>query len=111
MYNTTHDDIPVPLSNKPTKFLDRYRTWLRLNGYAYQTEKHYIMWAARFIRFHDMKHPESLSPEHISDFLSEKALKENQGCRIHGDIEVFRVPGNFHIGSHSFAQMIREFES
>ncbi|GJL80206.1 MAG: hypothetical protein NPINA01_31950 [Nitrospinaceae bacterium] len=42
-----HDDTPIPLNSKPVKFLDRYRTWLRLNGYAWQTEKHYIMWVAK----------------------------------------------------------------
>jgi integron integrase len=72
-----HDDTPIPLNQKPVKFLDRYRAWLRLNGYAYQTEKHYIMWVARFIRFHGMKHPETLGPEQISAFLSEKALQEH----------------------------------
>lgn len=72
-----HDNIPIPLTNKPVKFLDQYRIWLRLNGYAYQTEKHYVMWAAKFIRFHNMQHPEKLGAEEISAYLSEKALKEN----------------------------------
>ncbi len=77
MYYPRTDDIPVPLKAHPVKFLDRYRAWLRLNGYAYQTEKHYIMWAAKFIRFHQMKHPETMGAEHISAFLSERALSEN----------------------------------
>lgn len=72
-----HDDTPIPLVPKPVKFLDQYRTWLRLNGYAYQTERHYIMWAGRFIRFHGMQHPEKLGPEQINEFLSEKALTEH----------------------------------
>jgi len=72
-----HDDTPIPLIPRPLKFLDRYRSWLRLNGYAYQTEKHYIMWVAKFIRFHGMKHPETLGPDEISAFLSEKALQEH----------------------------------
>lgn len=71
------DDIPVPLVPKPTRFLDRYRTWLRLNGYAYQTEKHYVMWAARFIRFHKMKRPEDMGADEICDFLSNRTLAEN----------------------------------
>jgi integron integrase len=72
-----HNDTPIPLNNNPVKFLDRYRAWLRLNGYAYQTEKHYVMWVAKFIRFHNMQHPEHLGPDAISAYLSEKALKEN----------------------------------
>jgi integron integrase len=72
-----HDDTPIPLIPKPLKFLDRYRNWLRLNGYAYPTEKHYLMWAAKFIRFHGMKHPEMMGGNEISEFLSEKALQEH----------------------------------
>ena len=35
-----------------------------------------------------------------------KELKENQGCRIAGFIEVVRVPGNFHISHHAFGDLL-----
>lgn len=31
-----------------------------------------------------------------------KELKEGQGCKIEGFIEVVRIPGNFHIAHHAF---------
>lgn len=105
--NTIMDDVPVPILNKPVKFLDRYRHWLRLNGYAYQTEKHYIKWAARFIRFHNMQHPNTLSAEHISDFLSQNAIKENwspstQKTALNAIVNLFAKFLNKQVGKLSY---------
>lgn len=69
------DDVPVPIKANPTKFLDRYRAWLRLNGYAYETEKTYLCWAKRYIRFHKMKHPAHMGASDISAFLNHGATK------------------------------------
>ena len=30
------------------------------------------------------------------------ALKAKEGCRIEGQVEIHKVPGNFHISSHKF---------
>ena len=38
-----------------------------------------------------------------------KAFNENQGCRLTGSFEVMRLPGNFHVASHTFAPILREF--
>ena len=38
-----------------------------------------------------------------------KAFNENQGCRLTGSFSVMRLPGNFHVASHTFAPIIREF--
>jgi hypothetical protein len=37
---------------KPKKFLDRLRDELRLRRYSLRTERTYIGWTRRFIRFH-----------------------------------------------------------
>ena len=42
--------------------------------------------------------------EVIKDF--KRALKEKEGCRLEGSFEVLLVPGNFHIGFHSFGQYL-----
>lgn len=34
------------------------------------------------------------------------ALTNEEGCQVYGNISVLKVPGNFHISSHSFAQII-----
>merc|ERR1711957_898217 len=39
-----------------------------------------------------------------------KELKEHQGCRMTGHIELQRVPGNFHIGFHAYGDVVARFE-
>lgn len=34
------------------------------------------------------------------------ALKNNEGCQVFGNLSVLKVPGNFHISSHAYAQII-----
>ena len=38
-----------------------------------------------------------------------KAFNESQGCRLTGSFEVMRLPGNFHVASHTFAPILKEF--
>ncbi|MCM0612432.1 phage integrase N-terminal SAM-like domain-containing protein [Marinobacter sediminum] len=42
------------MRNNP--FLDKVRSFLRLRGMAYKTEKTYLFWIKRFIRFHSLRH-------------------------------------------------------
>ena len=42
----------------------------------------------------------------LKDF--KKALKEEQGCRLTGEFNVLLVPGNFHIGFHSFGEYLNK---
>ena len=39
-----------------------------------------------------------------------RELKEEQGCRIEGFIDVVRVPGNFHISHHAFRDILQALE-
>ena len=50
---------------------------LRLNGYAYETEKAYIDWVLKFIRFHNKRHPEEMGNEEISRFLNNSTIRYN----------------------------------
>ena len=50
--------------------------------------------------------------DHEKEFTSEdviKAFNEEQGCRLTGSFSVMRLPGNFHVASHTFAPFIRQF--
>ena len=58
----------IPAGSK--RFVHRVRRDFRDKGYSYQTEKTYIHWIKRFIRFHRNQHPESLGAAHINQFLS-----------------------------------------
>ncbi len=71
------DDIPVPLPEKPTKFMDQFREFLRSRHLSYKTEQTYCMWVKRYIRFHQYQHPKDLGEQEITAFLSYLVLKEN----------------------------------
>jgi integron integrase len=64
------EDIRHSLPAGSKRFVHRVRIDLRNKGYSYQTEKTYIYWIKRFIRFHKNRHPETLAAEHIDQFLS-----------------------------------------
>ncbi|MBY6222771.1 phage integrase N-terminal SAM-like domain-containing protein [Marinobacter nauticus] len=70
-------DIRCPISPQSTRFLDRLRNFIRLRGLAYKTEKTYVFWIKRFIRFHGRKHPESMGTAEVEVFLSHLVLQAN----------------------------------
>ena len=43
------------------KLLDQVRQVARVKHYSYRTEQCYVHWAERFIRFHGIKHPNTLA--------------------------------------------------
>jgi len=52
------------------KLLDRVRATLRTNRYSPRTEKVYVEWIKRFIRFHGVRHPQEMGVEEVKAFLS-----------------------------------------
>jgi integron integrase len=62
---------------KPKKLLDQVRDALRLKHYAYSTEKTYVDWIERFIRFHKLRHPREMNTPEIEAFLTHLAVKRN----------------------------------
>ena len=74
------DDIrPLIPANSP-RLLDQLRHTIRTSGLSYETEKTYVHWALRFIRFHDRRHPAELGGRQIEQFLGD--LAENQQCSV-----------------------------
>lgn len=59
------------------KLLEKFRREVQRRNYSYSTEKHYAVWIKRFIRFHNMKHPEHLGEKEIVQFLNHLALEDN----------------------------------
>lgn len=74
------DDIRPPLNHEPDRFMGQVRLTIRKQGLSYETEKTYLHWIRRFIRFHGMQHPARLGNEDVSDFLTD--LAERQRCAI-----------------------------
>jgi integron integrase len=63
------------MSQEP-KLLDRLREAIRTRHYSQRTEEAYLMWAKRFILFHNKRHPSSMGAEEVNAFLSALALHD-----------------------------------
>ena len=64
------------MSEEP-KLLDRLRNSIRARHYSIRTEEAYVMWAKRFILFHNKRHPASMGAEEVNAFLSSLALDDH----------------------------------
>ena len=40
-----------------------------------------------------------------------KEVKEGQGCRLEGYLEVARIPGNFYLAHHAFFDLLEAFQA
>ena len=72
-YALRHNNLPA----KPIKLMDQVRSKLRLLHYSYQTERSYVHWIERYIRFFNKQHPIYLNAKDVENFLSFLA-KNNQ---------------------------------
>jgi len=59
---------------KSARLMDQVREVLRFHHYAYNTEKSYISWILKYIRFHNKKHPKDMGKQDIEAFLSHLAI-------------------------------------
>jgi integron integrase len=62
---------------KPRMLLEVVRESIRLRHLSYATEKHYLHWIRRFIRFHGKQHPKNMGEQEIVAFLSDLAIQRN----------------------------------
>jgi integron integrase len=64
---------------KQPKLLDQVRQYLRLHHYSIHTERSYVDWIVRFIRFHRMRSRDDLFPAEpkIEVFLTHLAMEGN----------------------------------
>ena len=59
--------VPIPV--RPVKFIHRLRAFIRERNLSLATEKSYVSWVKRFIKFHGMRHPDELDAGHVEQFL------------------------------------------
>jgi len=71
------DDVPVTVNPISTRFIDQLRLFIRSRNLAYATEKTYINWILRFIRYHNMTHPRDMNEKHIETFLNYLSVHRN----------------------------------
>lgn len=60
-----------------TRLMDQVRETLRFYHYAYNTEKSYVSWILKFIRFNGKRHPNDMGKQEIERFLSHLAVNRN----------------------------------
>jgi len=71
--------MPGSTPSQQPKLLDDVRKVLRLHHYSIHTERSYVEWIVRFVRFHDMRSREDLFPAEpkIEAFLTDLAVHGN----------------------------------
>jgi len=58
------------------KLLDRVRWHLRVKHYSIRTEQTYVDWIRRYILFHRKRHPNEMSENEITEFLTHLAVEK-----------------------------------
>ena len=53
--------------------MDALRDKLRVKQYSYKTEKAYLHWTERYIRFHKLRHPKEMGKAEVEAFLTHLA--------------------------------------
>ncbi|HUP01019.1 MAG TPA: integron integrase [Gemmatimonadota bacterium] len=64
--------VPLPAP----RLLDQVRAAIRVRGYSRRTEKAYVGWIRRYVRFHGTRHPRELAEPEVSQFLTYLAVEQ-----------------------------------
>jgi integron integrase len=68
-------------ADRSVKLLDRVRNALRVGQYALESEKTYVDWITKFIRFHKLRHPEEMGAKEVEQFLTFLAAKRQVSAK------------------------------
>lgn len=60
---------------KKPRFIEQVRARARLRHLSYATERSYVGWIKRYIKFHNLQHPQELGEKHIALFLTSLATQ------------------------------------
>lgn len=60
-----------------SKLIDSIREDMRRRGYSLRTEKTYLTWIRRYIRFTNLQHPATTGRTEVSAFLTYLAVQQN----------------------------------
>ena len=56
-------------------FLQELKNLIRVRNYSYATERAYVSWVRRYIRFHNNRHPSTLGADEVVQFLTYLAVQ------------------------------------
>ena len=76
------DRTPQPILTAPT-VLGRVRECARVLHYSIRTERCYVYWIRKFLRFHSMQHPSSMGQHHVEQFLTWLADEQRVAVATH----------------------------
>ena len=57
------------------KLITKVRDSIRTMHYSIRTEKAYIQWIIRFVKFHNLRHPEKMGASEVQEYLNYLAVK------------------------------------
>ena len=60
-----------------SQLLNQVRDSIRIRNYSYRTEKTYIDWIKRFIKYHALKHPSAMGEKEINQYLTYLAVERS----------------------------------
>lgn len=66
--------IDEPGAEQAPKLLEQLRAALRSRHYSPRTEKAYVLWTRRFVRFHGLRHPSEMGELEVNAFLTHLAV-------------------------------------
>lgn len=75
------DDVPIPVNPASTRFIDQLRLFIRSRHMAWATEKTYVLWIRRYIRFHKKRHPAEMGAVEIETYLNHLSLESGVSPR------------------------------
>ena len=71
-------DVRGNIPSKPSRLSDQLRQKIRARGLAYKTEKTYLHWIYRYIRFHGgNRHPKDMAEAEVGAFLDYLAVQRH----------------------------------
>ena len=65
------------------RLLTQVRERIRFHHFALSTEKVYVYWIRFFIRFHGLRHPETMGRAEVEAFLTHLASERNVAASTH----------------------------
>ncbi len=95
------------MGTKKGKVISRLRAAIRRKGYTLSTEKTYVHWAKRFIKYHDFKGEEEIKRSHIPLFLTHLAMdlcvsSATQNQALNAIVFLFREVLEIEVGDVSY---------
>ena len=57
------------------KISEQMRDAMRLGHYSLKTERAYLGWYLRYVRFHKLRHPAEMGAAEVEEFLTDLAVR------------------------------------